>query len=128
VAAVNDRKCPNCGSDDATERENGFQCNKCLGVHRTVYLNDSAEAHDGIRTQGRDDQGEKMFDNTHGADLFRLTGEWDELTRIKDYKNDRYYEEIRKADGTLKRPIVDEPLSQHVPTAVRRRQEQQPEK
>ena len=125
---MNDQKCPNCGSDDASELENGFQCNECLAVHRYIYLNDDVGIYDGIRTQGRDEQDKKILDNTHGADLFRLTREWDELTRIKDYQNDRYYEEIRKADGTLKRPIVDEPLSRHVPTAVRRQQEQQREK
>jgi hypothetical protein len=122
-----DQTCSNCSSGDVTPTDNGFRRNECGSEQREVLLNDNVEAHDSIRARGRDEDGKKMFDNTHGADLFRLTGEWDELTRIKDYKNDRYYEDIRKADGTLKRPIVDEPLSQHVPTAVRRRLEQPPE-
>ena len=63
-------------------------------------LPDTAQAHKSIRTVGRDEHGKKEFDYTTGDDLFRLTGEWDELERHKDWKNDRYYEHIEDSEGT----------------------------
>lgn len=96
VAASKPQPCPDCGSD-----------NRLLEVD----VHDEVSVHDQVRLKKRDPDG--LYEETvSGADRHRNTGEWRDVQRLVDHRNDWYDEVVRRPDGEVVRE-VHEPLSEH---------------
>jgi hypothetical protein len=77
-------------------------------------LASSVSFHSKLGLKGRTPKSKKPFhEQITGADLYKLTGQWNALHRIIDRARDYYYELIKDSKtGTVIR-FCEEPLSKH---------------
>jgi hypothetical protein len=93
------------------------------GLDIALTLDDSAEAHESLRTKAYDEDGKKFLDSKTGDNYFRKDEEWHDLTQVVNRRENRYKKRVvRKSTGEVLRD-EDGPLDQHEPTAVKRRRE-----
>jgi hypothetical protein len=90
---------------------------RCSWTHELSF-------HETLGTKGVDESGRWYLKGRSGADLHRDTGEWYDVTQIKNRRTDHYVKKIINSAGEIIRDD-DERLSEHVPTAVKRRRLEQ---
>jgi hypothetical protein len=119
-------ECKACGHEVDVAPAETYVCPECgdiEGLDIAVAIDDSALAHESLRTQGYDEHGKEFLDAKTGDNYFRKDEEWHDVTQIVDRRERRYRKKIiRKSTGEVIRD-EDVPLNQHEPTAVKRRRE-----
>lgn len=90
-------------------------CPACGSISRHIErsVDDRVDMHSSLRLKHRRGATGKIAQEQQvGDDFHRDTASWRDLTRVRDYENDRYFEHIEDASGQVIRH-VEEPLSEH---------------